>query len=865
MCPTLLGPGGLHGDGVCVELARSIDWSKTPLGPLESWSPILRTTANLVFGSHHPMLLFWGAEHVQLYNDAFLPSLREGRHPAAMGQRGEDCWPEVWSTIAPQLEGVMREGKPSSHEDHRLPIYRGGRLVETFWSYFYGPVFEADGTVGGTLVVCSEGTARVIAERRARTLRTLRAKAAEATTTAELMPIAVEVSRDALSDIPFAAAYEVRADGSYVLCRTTLIGHHETLLRLGEAVAAHVATCHDDTSGRPPSSTIEIDPVEVPAAPWPEPVTRVFIAKIPAASGRTDEVSEALEWTKTRRARSRRRDSSEVLVFGLSPRLPFDAEYQGHLEQLAESITQVRGRVEATEARIKAERQRQDLLRQTPIAAVLSTGPEQRIELANQAFIEILGHDPSGKTFAEAFPELVGSDIHRALDRVYAEGATFRTDELRLTYRKEGVPVERWFIFAAQPMRDQAGKVYGMIGTGVDITETIEARQAIERSSMERDKLLAAAEAASRAKDEFLAMLGHELRNPLAPITTALHLMKLKEPNALVREREIVARQAAHLVKLVDDLLDVARVARGKVSLNRGRISLNDVIARAVETASPLFEQKQHVLSIEVPSQGLDVHGDSLRLGQVFANLLTNAAKYTHSGGRIVARAAREGDTIITSIEDNGVGIPPDQLPHLFDAFFQGPRSPDRAEGGLGLGLALVKSFVALHGGTVAARSKVGGGSVFEVRLPALPLAEPEIEVQVESARATTLPFEGKRVLLVDDSDDILEIVASFLRYAGYEVLALHDAPSALRVAPTFCPNVAVLDIGLPAMDGYDLAHHLRELLGERTPRLIAMTGYGQDADRERARLAGFAAHLVKPVDPQELLASVRGTDAAAR
>jgi PAS fold len=193
MCPRLLGPGGLHGDGVCVELARETDWSKTPLGSLPSWSPILRTTANLVFSSRHPMLLFWGDEHVQIYNDAMLPSLREGRHPRAMGQRAEECWPEAWSTIAPQLDGVMHEGKPSWHEDHLVPIYRGGQLEEAYWSYFYGPVFEADGSVGGTLVVCNEGTTRVIAERRARTLRTLCTRAADATTTADLLPLAVEV------------------------------------------------------------------------------------------------------------------------------------------------------------------------------------------------------------------------------------------------------------------------------------------------------------------------------------------------------------------------------------------------------------------------------------------------------------------------------------------------------------------------------------------------------------------------------------------------------------------------------------------------------------------------------------------------
>ena len=312
-------------------------------------------------------------------------------------------------------------------------------------------------------------------------------------------------------------------------------------------------------------------------------------------------------------------------------------------------------------------------------------------------------------------------------------------------------------------------------------------------------------------------------------------------------------------MQLVDDLLDVSRVARGKVRLNRTRVSLAEVVSRAVETASPLFEQKRHVLTVDLPNEGLDVLGDLLRLEQVVANLLTNAAKYTEAGGRVTVTVRRECDRALVRVEDNGVGIPLDQLTHVFDAFFQGPRSRDRAQGGLGLGLALVKSFVSLHGGTVDARAREGGGSIFEVRLPALPNVRSEVSEIHEESVQVDAPCERRRVLVVADSDDILELDCSFLRHQGCEVMAARDAPSALRVAPEFHPNVAVLDIGLPAMDGYELAQHLREELGADAPKMIAMTGYGQEADRERAMKAGFAVHLVKPVDPKELLASVRG------
>ncbi|MBN9161938.1 MAG: hypothetical protein BGO98_23650 [Myxococcales bacterium 68-20] len=831
-CPWFLSEGG-----ACGTLARSTDWSKTPLGPISSWSPALRGMARLVLGSLHPMLLCWGPELIQLYNDAFLPNLKLGKHPKAMGQRVAECWSEAWATVGPLLADVMLDGRGSRHDDQLVPVLRERRLEEAYWTYSYSPVFEADGSVGGTLVVCSETTERVLAARRARTIRKLFALGEHATNASELLPLAVEVLQGAVSDVPFAAAYEVRSDGSACLRRTNLIGHDETLVGIGRAVAAHVRASgeHD---GATATTTLALAPIEQPAGPWPEPVTRALIA------------------TVTTRPAAR---TTEVMVLGTSPRLPLDDAYRNHLGRIVEVIGQIHARVATTQARTRAEAERSDLLRQAPVATLFSVGREQRIELANQAFIEILGRDPAGETLAEAFPGIVGTNLQRRLDDAYTTGEAFGIGEQEVTFvRKESTEV-RWFKFNVQPIRHLDGDVYGMMAVAIDITDTISTRNELEAYAAERENLLHAVEAASRAKDEFLAMLGHELRNPLAPITTALHLMKLKEPTTLAREREIIARQTTHLTKLVDDILDVARVSRGKVRLNRARIALADVIARAAETASPLFEQKRHTLTVNVPNKGLDVEGDALRLGQVFANLLTNAAKFTAAGGSISATAERAGDVAIIRVEDNGIGIPPDQLSRVFDAFFQEARSSEVAQGGLGLGLALVKSFVALHGGTVTAMNRPGGGSVFEVRLPALPpMAEPKAEAQIEPTVGTTEASEGKRVLLVDDSDDMLEIVASFLRFAGYEVMATHDAPSALRMASSFRPNVAVLDIGLPAMDGYDLAAHLREELGDRAPRMIAMTGYGREADRERALQAGFAAHLVKPVDPQELLASVR-------
>lgn len=825
------GPCG----GGCGAIVKALDWAKTPLGPIASWSSILRATANLVLCSRHPMCLLWGRELVQIYNDAFVASIRE-KHPTAMGQRCTECFPELWPVIGPQLEGVMRTATPTWQQDQLVPFRRGGRLEEVYWTYSYSPVFEADGTIGGVLMAGSETTYVVLRERRLRCLRALSDGLLGASTTADAIPVFADVLRDARLDLPFSSVYAVSDPGAIELLATT--SEDERVCRAAEeAVRRHIATHPPITDDRP-SAVVDVPPVEVPGAPWPEPVTRAFVATLPRPSERC---------------------AGRLYVFGLSPRLPFDDPYRCFVGHVVERLALTRARIAANEARIKVESERRDLLRQAPIPTALSTGEEQRIELANDAFVALMGRDVVGKTFAEAFPELVGTEVEGILHEVYRTGKPYSEDERCLRLVRSGVLEERWVKANLQPVRQHDDEVYGVMAVIVDITDAVRARQTLESCSSEREKLLSALEAANRAKDEFLAMLGHELRNPLAPITTALHLMKLKQPEALTREREIIERQSGHLVQLVDDLLDVSRVARGKVRLNRTRVALADVLSRAVETATPLFEQKRHVLKVNVPDHEVDVEGDLFRLEQVVANLLTNAAKYTEPGGFICVSVLRDGDAAVVRVEDNGVGIPPEQLPHVFDAFFQGPRSRDRAQGGLGLGLALVKSFVSLHGGTVTARSRGGGGSIFEVLLPALPaVPQPVPQVQADAPQLADPPADPKRVLVVDDSDDILELVSSFLRYQGYEVMAARDAPSALRLASSFHPNVAVLDIGLPAMDGYELAQHLREVLGDEAPKMIAMTGYGQEADRERARQAGFAVHLVKPVDPKELLASVR-------
>jgi PAS domain S-box-containing protein len=404
-----------------------------------------------------------------------------------------------------------------------------------------------------------------------------------------------------------------------------------------------------------------------------------------------------------------------------------------------------------------------------------------------------------------------------------------------------------WANVVISAFRDGAGALVGFVKVTRDLTD----RRAAEETAAARK----AAEQANRSKDEFLAMLGHELRNPLAPILTALQLMKLRgTPHT--REQDVIERQVHHMMHLIDDLLDIARITRGTIELNRRRVDLRGVLAGAIEIASPLLEQRAHRLDLHVPDAPITIDGDEGRLTQVFANLLTNAAKYTEPGGHVVVATRRRGGEVLVEVRDDGIGIDPELLPRIFDLFVQGRQDASRSSGGLGLGLAVVRSLVDLHGGRVEARAGAGGrGSTFTVFLPAV-----EVPARAPTPLPEPLPAPTReRVLVVDDNADALAMLADGLAALGCDVRTAPDGAAALAALEHFEPEVAILDIGLPVMDGYELAAHIRVAQGERAPRLIALTGYGQANDVARSRRAGFDAHLVKPIALQEVVAAIRG------
>jgi signal transduction histidine kinase/DNA-binding response OmpR family regulator len=386
-----------------------------------------------------------------------------------------------------------------------------------------------------------------------------------------------------------------------------------------------------------------------------------------------------------------------------------------------------------------------------------------------------------------------------------------------------------------------------------DLAEDLAARAAIV---IDNARLYRDIQEADRRKNEFLAMLAHELRNPLAPIRTAVEILRLRgrDLGRLESARDVIERQVTQLARLVDDLLDVSRVTSGKIRLQIQPLEMAAVIAHALETARPLFEARRQKLTVDLPPAKLWVMADLARLSQVLANLLNNAAKYTEEGGRVSLSARSEDGEIVVRVRDTGIGIPKEALPIVWELFTQVDRSLDRSQGGLGIGLTVVRRIVELHGGRVEALSDgPGRGSEFVVRLPSYQTGRNELEGQDGGAMKTKLKT-ASTVLVVDDNVDAAEMIAELLALTGHDARVAHDGPSAIALAQEIEPDVVLLDIGLPGMNGYEVAKQLRAIPSIEKALLIAVTGYGQDSDRQRTHEAGFDHHLVKPVKPDHLL-----------
>jgi PAS domain S-box-containing protein len=516
-------------------------------------------------------------------------------------------------------------------------------------------------------------------------------------------------------------------------------------------------------------------------------------------------------------------------------------EERGLAAAIAERCADALARAFVYEEARRAEHRLQSVIDRLPVGIILARPPHADLVLTNEAMARVWRADRCGDgaprmrraTFPDGRP-VAHEDwpLMRAL-----RGEVVDSQELRIT-RDDGT--EGWVDVRAAPIRRDDGTVEAAVAATVDVTAEKAAR--------------AAADEASRAKDEFLAMLGHELRNPLAPIVTALDLMRLQGGGGFERERAVIERQVSHLVRLVDDLLDVSRVVRGALHLERAPVEVAAVVASAIEVAGPFVEERKHRLTVSVPQAGLLLDADAERIAQVLTNLLTNAAKYTPSGGSITVLARADAEDIVIEVADDGVGIGPELLPVVFDAFTQGRQGLDRSEGGLGLGLAIARQLIVAHGGTIEARSDgPGRGTTMVVRLPrAQAPSSADGCPQVAALPGWRLP--SRRVLLVDDNADAAKLLHVVLMQLGHEVQTAVDAPSALQLVQTFTPDIAFLDIGLPVMDGYELTRQLRRMPRFAATPLVAVTGYAQYDDRRRAFASGFDEHLAKPLGLDRVL-----------
>lgn len=488
------------------------------------------------------------------------------------------------------------------------------------------------------------------------------------------------------------------------------------------------------------------------------------------------------------------------------------------------------------EAALRLSRERLDLVVESTELGLWYCDLPSRLLTANEKCKELFGFSSDAEVTLERFFERIHRDDHErtraAMQASIQRGAPFDV-EYRSPAADGGT---RWVRALGRCFRDASGTPIRFDGVAVDVTRQKETEQALREDD--------------RRKDEFLAMLSHELRNPLAPIRNAAEVLRSEgaSGSSIERARSVIERQVHQMTRLVDDLLDVSRITRGKVVLRKERVNLGAVVTNAVQTSRPLIEAREHRLSVSLPQEPLELEGDSTRLEQVFANLLNNAAKYTDPGGSISVEVERDGKEAVVGVRDSGVGLGPDLLPRVFDLFVQAERSADRSQGGLGIGLTLVRNLVELHGGTVEAQSEgLGRGCEFVVRLPILAAA---VVDPTSREPDPALGHQACCVLVVDDSVDGAETLADLLQIWGHEVRLAFDGPTALTRAIDFQPAVVLLDIGLPGMDGYEVARRLRrEAAFPANALLVALTGYGQDSDRRRALQAGFDEHLTKPVD----------------
>ncbi|MEO7744098.1 MAG: ATP-binding protein [Usitatibacter sp.] len=530
----------------------------------------------------------------------------------------------------------------------------------------------------------------------------------------------------------------------------------------------------------------------------------------------------------------------------------------GSVDGLFGACIETTDRILASRREVAALERQRRMFQQAPSFVCMLGGAEHVFEFVNKAHQQLFGSGGwIGKPVREAFSDLVGQGYYERLDEVFRTGKRYVADAAPVAFRRppDGPVEERLLTFIYEPVVDDAGVVTGIFCEGFDVTDATRAQQKLQE--------------ADRRKDEFLATLAHELRNPLAPLRSALYLARTlrvagDDSPKIVALHAMMERQVDQMVRLVDDLMDVARITQGKIGLRLGPVEISQVVRSAEETTAPIVKQAGCELVVSQAQERLFVRGDAVRLTQVLSNLVNNAAKFSQRGDVIRLSVRREGGDVVLAVADSGRGIPGDKLEEVFEMFAQLDSSLERSKSGLGLGLALARQIVQMHEGTIRASSAgTGRGSEFTVRLPAL--------LWPPSALESTLPQASprehdarRRILVADDNQDAADSIAMLLTAAGHHVETAYNGRDALEFANRMQPEVMLLDIGMPAMNGFDVAAAARREPWSKDTLIIALTGWGQESDRDRSRSAGIDLHLVKPVELDALEGLLRRFASAA-
>lgn len=833
-------------DSDAAALIRRLDWSKTPIGAFENWPQRLREVVNLCLGSGFPIMVLWGPELVQIYNDAYRTILGQ-KHPQAMGQRTQDCWPELWQINAPIYQALFSGGKAINRQDQRFEINRSGYLEESYFTCSNSPIQAASGEVEGILVTVLETTQQVIDKRRLQTLRDLSNATANAQTVQDTYNAAIDILAQNQADIPFALLYLLQPEG------------HSAWL---------AATC--GLQPNTPASPSQVDLMSNQPDIWS--LGKTWNTRVEEINLEACGALAELPWIDPPASALVVSSNNCCLVAGINPRRALDHHYQDFLIQAAEQIGTAVAIAQRQEAECQHlfEQLEKSLSQLEAVIDSMGEGliiadPEGKVLTMNPAALHLHGykeiqevHRPL-EAFTDTF-ELSSLDgqilpvsawpLARAMG-----GETFRDNQIQVRRLDTG---KVWTAsYSGTPVHNQQGQVMLTIVTVRDITAQKLSEAKIARSLEREQAARMEAEAANRIKDEFLAVLSHELRSPLNPILGWSKLLRSRsfDQKVAAHALETIERNAQLQSRLVEDLLDGSRILRGKLSLKTHPVDLSETVAASLKTMRLAAEAKSiQIQTLVEPGLG-QVLGDANRLQQVVWNLLSNAIKFTPPEGQVQVRLEPQGNQAQLQVKDTGEGIHPGFLPHLFESFRQADSTTTRRFGGLGLGLAIARHLVELHGGTIQAESPgEEQGATFTIRLPLLKLHPSPAQDPEPLHPASAL--ENLQILVVSREVDTRELITVILEQLGANITAATSTAAALSAVAQTKPDLLVIDVELPE-DSSRLLQQLTTLAakqGTQVPPAIALINLG---DLEQQHRSAGQAWLAKPIDPEEFTALV--------